>query len=158
MTRRSRVGCLALLAGAFALSEDPRAAQAAVEFLVSLGPEGSAGLVHALGTPHVDLRISVMAALAATKNPVTAKWLTGFLTGDDSGAGKACHDGAAAAIRTLGVDAAPYMFAALKNPRTRHGTGQLLREITGQNIPDGRIEEWQEWWRKARPDWKESPE
>jgi hypothetical protein len=142
-------------AGGFALSADAAAAEAAVGFLVSLGAEGVAGLVQALATPHLDLRLEVMRSLAATGNPSVAKWLTGFLTGDESETGKACRAGAEEAIRAIGVEAAPYMFAALRNPRTRHGTGVLLRELTGQNLPDGVPDEWEAWWRKTRPDWKE---
>jgi len=141
-------------AGAFALSPDAAAAREALEFLVSLGPEGTAGLVAALATPHVDVRVAAMGALADTRNPAVAKWLSGFLVEDESLAARESRDGATAAIRRLGVDCTPYMIPALRNPRTRHVTGELLRSMTGQNIADGRPDDWMAWWKKTRPDWK----
>ena len=95
-----------------------------------------------------------MEALADTRNPATAKWLCGFLVEDESAAAATSRDGAKAAIQRLGTDCVPYMIPALRNPRTRHVTGELLRAMTGQNIADGRPDDWAAWWKKTHPDWK----
>jgi HEAT repeat protein len=141
-------------AGAFTLSPDPVAAREALDFIVSLGGEGATGLVAALATPHVEVRVAAMGALADTKNPAAAKWLCGFLVEDESPTATASRDGAKAAIQRLGTDCVPYMIPALRNPRTRHVTGELLRAMTGQNIADGRPDDWAAWWKKAHPEWK----
>ncbi|HEU4395018.1 MAG TPA: hypothetical protein VFS92_05585 [Planctomycetota bacterium] len=141
-------------AGAFALSPDAAAAKEALDFLVSLGAEGAAGLVAALATPHIPVRVAAMEALADTKNPAVAKWLCGFLVEDESPAAKSSREGAQAAIRRLGVDCVPWMIPALRNPRTRHVTGELLREMTKQNIADGRPDDWAAWWKKTHPESK----
>ena len=141
-------------AGAFALSPDPAAAKEALDFLVSLGAEGASGLVAALATPHIPVRVAAMEALADTKNPAAAKWLCGFLVEDASQSAKSSREGAQAAIRRLGVDCVPWMIPALRNPRTRHVTGELLREMTKQNIADGRPDDWAAWWKKTHPEWK----
>jgi hypothetical protein len=142
--------------GGFAQVNDEATANRAVDFLVAAGPSGARGLEEALSCPVVTVRIRVMNALAATKDPRTARPLSNFLvTNPEGDAAKKSLEAARLAIKTLGEPAVPFLFPALRNPRTRLVTGDLLREITSVQIGTGRVDDWVEWWKKKHPDWKE---
>jgi hypothetical protein len=142
--------------GGFAQSSDEATANRAVDHLIAAGPSGARGLEEALGCPVVTVRLRVMEALAATKDPRTARPLANFLVNNpESDGAKKSLEGARKAILSLGEPAVPHLFPALRNPRTRLVTGDLLREITGAQIGTGNVADWVEWWKKKHPDWKE---
>ena len=71
---------------------------------------------------------------------------------------QACRQAAMEAIKSLGEPAVPYLFAGLRNGETKQWTGVLLREMTGQLFSMNRPGDWQAWWKKTHPDWKEEKE
>ena len=89
-------------------------------------------------------------------DPRTARPLSNFLlTSAESPGTEECRRAAWEAIKAMGEPTVPYLFPALRNPRTRLCTGDLLREITGAAIGSGRVDDWIEWWKKKHPEWKE---
>jgi HEAT repeat protein len=142
--------------GRFALVTDEATAARAVDLLVASGPAGARGLEEALSSPVIEVRIKVMGALAATKDPRTARPMGNFLlTNAESPGAELCRKAAQDAIRSFGQAAVPFLFPALRNPRTRLCAGDLLREITGAAIGSGRADDWIEWWKGRHPEWKE---
>jgi hypothetical protein len=144
--------------GEFALSKDDFVAGKAVDHLVSLGAEGAHGLLKALKTPNAEIRLKIIPALAATKNPRVAAQLSSFLILGDVPNTVRCRDAARAAILSLGADAVPYLFAGLRNAGTKMHTGDLLRKLTGQMFSSSRPGDWQAWWKQTHPDWKDEQE
>ena len=144
------------LVGAFALVDDAKMAGRVVDVLVACGADGARGLEEALATPVIDVRLRAMKALADAKDPRAARPLSNFLfTTTESPDAERCREAAEAAIQSLGEAAAPHLFPALRNPRLRLRTGDLLRKITGAQIGSGKPEDWIEWWKKKHPEWKE---
>jgi hypothetical protein len=142
--------------GACALVKDEATAARAVAFLIAAGPDAARGLEEALATPSPDVKVKVMEALAATKDPRTARALSNFLlTVAETPGAVLCRDAARAAVKALGEPAVPFLFPALRSPRTRICTGELLREITGAPIGSGMVEDWISWWKRKHPDWRE---
>jgi HEAT repeat protein len=129
-----------------------------VDALLAFGPEAVPGLIEALGTSDFAARKKVMEALAQARAPRAARALSNFLLTDDIPNAKASREAAWETIKALGMDAVPYLFPALRNPRTQYWTGMLLRETTGQNFASGRVTDWVDWWKKDHPDWKEQAE
>lgn len=144
------------LVGGFAVAGDAATANRVVDVLVACGPEGARGLEEALATTDVDVRLRVMGALAAAKDPAAARPLGNFLlTAAESPDAEKCRAAAEEAILALGEPAVPFLFPALRNPRLRLRTGDLLRKVTGVQIGSGRVDDWVDWWKKKHPDWKE---
>ena len=144
------------LVGAFALVDDAATANRVVDVLVACGPEAARGLEEALATPDIDVRVRVMGALAAAKDPKAARPLANFLlTTTESPDAEKGRAAAEEAILTFGEAAVPHLLPALRNPRLRLRTGDLLRKITGAQIGSGRADDWVDWWKKKHPDWKE---
>lgn len=142
--------------GGFAQASDEATANRAVDHLIAAGPAGARGLEEALGCPVVAVRLRVMEALAATKDPRSARPLANFLVNNpESDGAKRSLEGARKAIQSFGEPAVPHLFPALRNPRTRLVTGDLLRAITGAQIGTGNVADWVEWWKKKHPEWKE---
>jgi hypothetical protein len=141
--------------GDFSVLADEAVAGRAVDALVAAGPAGARGLEGSLGSPSTAIRVRVMKALAETKDPATARPMSNFLlTNAETPAAEECRAAAEEAIRALGEAAVPHLFPALRNPRTRLRTGDLLRTITGQAIASGRADEWVAWWKTKHPEWK----
>jgi len=146
--------------GEFALSKDEAVAKKTVDFLVSLGAEGNHGLLKALKTTDTDIRLKIIPALGATKDPKMAAPLSSFLLLGDVPGTVQCRNAADAAITALDKDCGdmrvvPYLFAGLRNAGTKAYTSVLLRKITGQLFSMSRPGDWQAWWKKSHPDWKE---
>jgi hypothetical protein len=144
--------------GGFALAKDDAVASRAVDFLVGVGKEGAYGLVKALDTRSTEIRLKIIPALGATKNPKVARPLAQFLRSGDNPGTVACRNAAHDAIKPLGEAAVPYLFAGLRDPSTKAHTAVLLREITGQMFSMSRPGDWQAWWKSKYPDWKEEKE
>jgi hypothetical protein len=144
--------------GEFALAKDEAVAGKAVDHLVSLGNEGAHGLLKAIKTPSTEIRLKIIPALAATKNPRVATQLTSFLLLGDVDGTVRCREAAKKAIMDIGEPAVPYLFAGLRNAGTKMHTGDLLRKLTGQMFSSSRPGDWQRWWKSTHPDWKEEPE
>ncbi len=144
------------LVGSFALVDDAATANRVVDVLVACGPEGARGLEEALATPDVGVRLRVMGALAAAKDPKAVRPLSNFLlTTTESAESEKCRAAAEEAILSFGEAAVPHLLPALRNPRLRLRTGDLLRKITGASIGSGKPDDWYEWWKRKHPDWKE---
>ncbi len=146
--------------GEFALSKDEAVAGKAVDRLVALGPDGASGLLHALKTPSTEIRLKIIPALGASKEPKAAAALSSFLLIGDIPGTVRCRDAARDAITALHKDPAvgekvvPHLFAGLRNAGTKMYTGDLLRKLTGQMFSASRPGDWQRWWKQAHPDWK----
>ncbi len=143
--------------GGFAMAKDDAVASKAVDFLVGIGAEGAHGLVQALDTNRVEVRLKVIEALGATGNPKVAGPLANFLIfgADNNINTKRCKDAAYAAILSIGEPAVPYLFRGLRSATTKQWTGELLRKITGQMFSSSRPGDWVNWWKSSHPDWKE---
>jgi hypothetical protein len=141
--------------GGFALAKDDAVAGKAVDFLVSVGKEGAFGLVKALDTRSVEIRLKLIPALAATKNVKVVRPLARFLILSDNPNTRKCREAAYEAIKTFGEEGVPYLFAGLRDGSTKLWTGELLFRITGQRYSANRPGDWVEWWKRTHPDWKE---
>lgn len=149
--------------GEFALSKDEAVAKKSVDQLVSLGAEGNQGLLKALKTTDTEIRLKIIPALGATKDPKMAAPLSSFLLLGDLPGTVACRNAADAAITALDKDCGdmkvvPYLFAGLRNAGTKAFTNVALIRITGQRFSMSRPGDWQAWWKKTHPDWKEEKE
>jgi len=145
----------ALELGRCAMAKEEAVAARAVDILVGLGAEGAVGLVVALDSKSTEVRLRIIPALGATKSPKVARPLARFLLSGDNPQMERCREAAKNAIRPLGEDAVPYLFAGLRDPETKAHTALLLREMTGQMFSMSRPGDWTAWWKKTHPDWKE---
>jgi len=144
--------------GRCAMAKDEGVAKCAVDILVGLGPDGALGLVDALDSKSTEVRLKIIPALGATKNPKVARPLARFLLSGDNEAMERCRAAAKEAIQGLGEPAVPYLFAGLRDPNTKAHTALLLREMTGQMFSMSRPGDWTRWWKETHPDWKEEPD
>jgi HEAT repeat protein len=144
--------------GRCAQAKDEGVARAAVDLLVGLGADGALGLVDALDSKSTEVRLKIIPALGATKNPKVARPLARFLLSGDNPAMERCRDAAKEAIKGLGEPAVPYLFAGLRDSETKAHTALLLREMTGQMFSMSRPGDWVNWWKQTHPDWKEEGE
>lgn len=141
--------------GAFALLKDEELALRAVDTMVAMGKEGAYGLVEALGTRNVEVRVRIIGALGATGNPKVATPLSKFMLGGDNPNTIRCREEAMKAVKSLGEPCVPYLWAGLRDGTTKAYTALALRDITGQML-GSKMGPWQTWWNRKYPDWKET--
>ena len=147
MTGRNAVDRrLALLEiGGYARATDDALAGKAVDFLVGVGAEGAHGLLEALDSKSVEVRLKVIPALASTGNPKVAGSLSKFLIRGDVPNTVKCRDAAIAAIKQIGRPGLPYLIEGFRGTATKQWTAFVIHEITGQYFNSNRPGDYQKW-------------